>query len=103
MPIGKPTKQQRKQERQHLGRLQDLVVKSGTLQKYHDHFNRFHEWATANELPLNSEFDTDSAASQYLEALWADGYGRAEGSYLLASIQYMVPSLLEAHEGLVQT
>lgn len=93
MPIGKPSKQQRKQERQHLGRLQDLVVKPGTLQKYHVHFNKFHEWATANELPLISEFDIDSAASQFLEALWADGFGRAEGSYLLAAIQFMLPTL----------
>eukprot|EP00438_Fugacium_kawagutii_P016600 Skav236386 [mRNA] locus=scaffold29:74303:80602:- [translate_table: standard] len=82
-----------RQERQQLGRLQDLVVKPGTLQKYHSHFNKFHDWASANELPLVSEFDIDAAASEYLEALWADGYGRAEGSYMLAAIQYMVPTL----------
>ena len=37
--------------------------------------------------------DVDAAASQYIEALWADGLGKAEGSYLLASLQFMLPSL----------
>ena len=74
-----------------MGRLQDLVVKSGTLKKYHEAFNSFHDWAFANELVLVSQLDIDSAASQYVEALWADGFGRAEASYVLAAIQFMLP------------
>ena len=34
MVIGQITKQQRKAERQELGKLRDLVVKKGTLEKY---------------------------------------------------------------------
>ena len=45
MPIGKVTKHQRKEERAKLGRLQDLIVKEGNLKKYHEHFNKFHNWA----------------------------------------------------------
>lgn len=91
--IGKPTKQQRKSERQQLGRLQDLVVKAGTLQKYHVQFNKFHDWATANQLPLHDALSIDAAASQYIEALWADGFGRAEASYFVAALQFMLPHL----------
>ena len=91
MMIGRANKQQRKDERLKLGRLQDLVVKPGTLQKYHQHFNRFYDWATVNEFALASAADLDAAASQYVETLWADGFGRAEASYVLAAIQYMVP------------
>ena len=91
--LGQISKQQRQQERQHLGRLTDLVVKSGTLRKYHHHFNRFFEWAHANEFDLVSPLNVDTAAAQYVESLWADGYGRAEASYVLASIQFMLPQM----------
>ena len=91
--IGRVTKQQRRDERANIGKLSDLVVKPGTLAKYHQHFNMFHEWAASNDYPLTSSLEVDAAASQFFEALWADGCGRAEASYLLASIQYMVPTL----------
>lgn len=61
MPIGKISKQQRQEERAKLGKLQDLVVKEGTLKKYHEHFNKFHNWAVANEFPLHDAMDLDSA------------------------------------------
>ena len=93
MVIGKVTKQQRRDERQKLGRLQDLIVKPGTLDKYHHHFNRFFDWSSANEFDLSTSTDIDAAAAQYIEALWSDGFGRAEASYLLAAIQYMLPTL----------
>ena len=73
MMIGRASKQQRKDERLKLGRLQDLVVKPGTLQKYHQHFNRFCDWATVNEFALASAADLDAAASQYVETLSPDG------------------------------
>ena len=91
--IGRITKQQRRDERADIGKLSDLVVKPGTLAKYHQHFNQFHDWAEGNGYPLNSSLEVDTAAAQFVEALWADGCGRAEASYLLASIQYMCPSL----------
>ena len=93
MPVGKVTKQQRKQERKGLGRLEDLVVKQATLAKYHLHFNRFTLWSDSNELSLATSSDIDAAAAIYIEALWADGFGKAEGSYLLAALQHMVPTL----------
>ena len=93
MTIGKISKQQRREERITLGKLQDLVVKPGTLKKYHQHFNRFYEWATNNEFSFTNPSDIDAATAQYLEALWSDGFGRAEASYLLAALQFMVPSL----------
>lgn len=93
MPLGKITKQQRKQERLHLGKLEDLVVKKATLAKYHSHFNRFFVWAESNELNLQSPEDIDASAANFIESLWADGFGKAEGSYLLAALQHMVPSL----------
>eukprot|EP00435_Cladocopium_sp_Y103_P052810 s1149_g16.t1 len=92
MVIGKITKQQRQDERATLGKLQDLVVKEGTLKKYHEHFNRFHNWAAANEFTLHDTGDLDSVAAQFIKSLWADGFGRAEASYLLAAIQHMVPA-----------
>ena len=93
MPLGKITKQQRQQERLHLGKLEDLVVKKATLAKYHTHFNRFIVWAEENEFSLRSPEDTDATAATFIESLWADGFGKTEGSYLLAAIQHMVPSL----------
>ena len=93
MMIGKITKAQRRGERRTLGTLEELLVKKKTLEKYHSHFNRFCEWAEFNEISLKSPYDFDSAASLYIEGLWADGFGRAEGSYLLAAIQHMLPKL----------
>ena len=93
MPIGKVTKHQRKGERAKLGRLQDLIVKPGTLQRYHQHFNKFHDWATANEFSLHDSMAIDAAAAAFIESLWEDGLGRSEASYLLAAIQYMVPTM----------
>eukprot|EP00435_Cladocopium_sp_Y103_P056632 s889_g19.t1 len=37
--------------------------------------------------------DIDGAAAAFIESLWADGFGRAEASYLLASIQFMLPTM----------
>ena len=93
MMIGKVTKAQRREERKTLGTLEELLVKKKTLDKYHSHFNRFCEWAELNEIPLTNAYDFDSAASQYVEGLWADGFGRAEGSYVLAALQHMLPML----------
>ena len=93
MVTGRITKQQRQMERAELGKLTDLVVKPGTLAKYHLHFNQFHDWADAMELALTDSQSVDAAAAQYIEALWADGFGRAEASYLLASIQFMCPTI----------
>ena len=89
MPIGKVTKHQRKGERAKLGRLQDLIVKPGTLQRYHQHFNKL----TANEFSLHDSMAIDAAAAAFIESLWEDGLGRSEASYLLAAIQYMVPTM----------
>lgn len=91
--IGRPTKQQRQSERQQLGKLSDLVVKPGTLQKYHLQFNKFHDWATSNQFSLHGALNIDATASQYIEGLWADGFGRAEASYFVAALQYMLPNL----------
>ena len=96
MVIGKITKQQRRDERVKLGKLEDLVVKPGTLQKYHQHFNRFMDWAVQNEFSLTNPLQIDTAASQFLEALWSDGFGRSEASYMLAALQFMVPTLRHA-------
>ena len=93
MVVGRITKQQRRDERKPLGRLSDLVVKPGTLAKYHLHFNKFVDWAKANEFHLVDSAAIDGAASQFIEALWADGFGRAEASYLMASIQFMLPQI----------
>ena len=76
-----------------MGKLEDLVVKKATLAKYHSHFNRFFVWAESNELNLQSPEDIDASAANFIESLWADGFGKAEGSYLLAALQHMVPSL----------
>ena len=93
MMIGKITKAQRREERKTLGTLEELLVKKKTLDKYHSHFNRFCEWAEFNVISLRTAYDFDSAASLYVEGLWADGFGRAEGSYLLAALQHMLPML----------
>ena len=93
MMIGKITKAQRREERKTLGTLEELLVKKKTLDKYHSHFNLFCEWAEFNEISLRTSYDFDSAASLYVEGLWADGFGRAEGSYLLAALQHMLPML----------
>ena len=93
MMIGKISKMQRREERKTLGKLEELMVKKGTLEKYHSHFNRFCEWAEFNQVSLSTGFEFDASAAMYIEALWADGFGRAEGSYLLAALQYMLPML----------
>eukprot|EP00438_Fugacium_kawagutii_P028381 Skav207225 [mRNA] locus=scaffold1717:53090:53854:+ [translate_table: standard] len=35
----------------------------------------------------------DATAAQYIEALWADGFGRSEASYFVAALQFMLPHL----------
>ena len=62
------------------------MVKNTTLDKYYSYFNRFCEWAELKQVSRTNGFDFDAAAALYIEALWADGFGRAEGSYLLATL-----------------
>ena len=76
MPLGKITKQQRQQERLHLGKLEDLVVKKATLAKYHTHFNRFMVWAEENEFSLRSAEDTDATAATFIESLYPTALAR---------------------------
>ena len=89
-----PTPQARAKLRKSLGTLRQLTIQPVTRSRYdkslQDFFNFLKE--TKQVLPPTAA-GLDLVASDYLEALWAQGAGRTEGSNVLAALQDSQPHL----------
>eukprot|EP00438_Fugacium_kawagutii_P002577 Skav219265 [mRNA] locus=scaffold1380:77928:89294:- [translate_table: standard] len=86
------TQQQRKEERQKVGRLSAQVVQDQTRRRYHQSyasFLAFHQLAFHFQLPPAEELD--QLVAEYIESLWDDGAPKAQASYALAAIQFFRP------------
>ena len=89
-----PTQEARSKARKKLGTLKSLTVQPVTRQRYTKARESFYAWLEAEHLHLpNGAYQLDLLVGDYLEALWADGKGRAEGSNILAALQDQQPHL----------
>ena len=80
--------------RRTLGTLKDLTVQPLTRQRYVKAREDFYQWLRDEHLMLpSSGYQLDLTVSDYLEALWAAGKGRTEGSNLQAALQDAEPHL----------
>ena len=88
------TATERAKQRQQLGSLRSLTVQPVTRQRYDKARQDFYKWLQREKLLLaTTAFQLDLQVSDYLEALWAQGKGRTEGSNLLAGLQDAQPHL----------
>ena len=88
------TEEERAKQRRKLGSLKSLTVQPVTRARYKNARESFYAWLrTENLLLPHTPFRLDMVVSDYLEALWAQGKGRSEGSNLLAGLQDAQPHL----------
>ena len=88
------TQEARAKQRKQLGTLRSLTVQPVTRARYEKSRQDFYTWLRGENLPLpSSPYHLDLVVSDYLEALWAAGKGRTEGSNLLAALQDAEPHL----------
>ena len=89
-----PTATERAQQRRKIGSLKSLTVQPVTRARYEQARRDFYRWLKDEHLVLpHSGFQLDFLVSDYLEALWAQGKGRSEGSNILAALQDAQPHL----------
>lgn len=89
-----PTAEARAKMRRQLGTLKSLTVQPITRKRYEEARESFYNWLRAERILLpNSAYQLDFVVSDYLEALWAQGKGRTEGSNILAGLQDAQPHL----------
>lgn len=92
--LEKPTQAERAKMRRTLGPLKSLTVQPVTRARYEKSRSDFYEWLRSENLTVpSSAYDLDLIVSDYLEALWAQGKGRSEGSNILAALQDAQPHL----------
>ena len=88
------TEEERAKHRKQLGSLRSLTVQPITRQRYQNARDMFYEWLRNENILLpQSAYRLDLVISDYLEALWAQGKGRTEGSNILAALQDAQPHL----------
>ena len=88
------TASERAKIRKSLGSLKSLTVQPVTRARYEQARQDFYAWLREERLVLpSSAFELDRVVSDYLEALWARGKGRTEGSNILAGLQDAQPHL----------
>ena len=88
------TPDDRAKRRKELGSLKSLTVQPITRARYDKARSSFYEWLRKENLVLpTSSYQLDLVLSDYLEALWASGKGRTDGSNILAAIQDAEPNL----------
>ena len=82
------TQAARKETRQRLGTLQDLTVQPATKVRYTRAIDAFLAFLRNNDLQLPKQRNLlDPLVCEYLEHLWAEGYGRALASDTVAGLQ----------------
>ena len=80
--------------RKSLGSLKSLTVQPVTRERYEKARTDFYSWLRQEKLAIpSSSYQLDLIVSDYLEALWAAGKGRTEGSNILAALQDAQPHL----------
>ena len=79
----------RAEARKTLGSLKSLMVQPVTRARYAKAREDFYSWLKDERLILPHQ----TMVSDYLEALWAQGKGRTEGSNILAGLQDVQPHL----------
>ena len=83
-----PTQQERATQRRNLGTLKDLTVQPATKQRYNKAIDGFLTFLKQNRLVLpHAPCDLDPLLCEYLEYLWAHGFGRALASDTVAGLQ----------------
>ena len=88
------TANERAKMRKQLGSLKSLTVQPVTRARYEKARQDFYSWLQGENLVLpSSAYSLDLIVSDYLEALWASGKGRTEGSNILAGLQDAQPHL----------
>ena len=88
------TPEARAKVRKSLGTLKDLTVQPVTRARYTKAREAFYKWLQEEHILFpNSAYQLDFVVSDYLEALWANGRGRTEGSNTLAALQDAQPHL----------
>ena len=85
-----------------MGTLRNLAIQPRTLKRYECAVELFFEWFDREHseafnhgsvaCPLTAEA-VDSAAADYLEALWDDGSPRSRAADTLSGLQHFVPQL----------
>ena len=89
-----PTPEARAKLRKELGTLKSLTVQPVTRKRYEEARESFYEWLRSERILLpSSAYQLDFVVADYLEALWAQGKGRSEGSNILAGLQDAQPHL----------
>ena len=88
------TKEDRVRIRKRLGSLKQITVQPATRVRYDRALKGFFSFLKFNGkvLPTDQSF-LDELVGEYLEHLWANGEGRALGSYTLAAIQDAQPQV----------
>ena len=88
------TPEARAKIRKQLGTLKELTVQPVTRARYSQAREAFYKWLKEEDIFLpHSAYQLDLVVSDYLEALWAQGKGRTEGSNTLAGLQDLQPHL----------
>ena len=85
------SKAARAAQRNRAGRLRDQRVGPNTIRRYLDAALRFCTWLYLHdELPSCSLRELDLQLASCIEALWAEGEGKAVAGYALAGIQHLL-------------
>eukprot|EP00438_Fugacium_kawagutii_P035567 Skav229231 [mRNA] locus=scaffold864:277248:282087:- [translate_table: standard] len=87
-------KLRRTMQRQALGTLRSLTVQPSTRKRYDQALDRFLTFLHDNDLQLpRQRLKIDALAAEYMEFLWASGFGRGLASDTLAALQDQDPRL----------
>ena len=88
------TQEERANNRKRLGSLKELTVQPTTKARYARAREDFYAYLKDHNLSLpRSAILLDSVVSDYLEFLWAEGFGRSNASNILAGLQDAQPQL----------
>ena len=92
--LEQPTQEARAKMRKTLGPLKNLTVQPVTRKRYDKALADFFAYLRHERLTLPHQAQhMDAVSSDYLEHLWAKGYGRTEASNFLAALQDSQPHL----------
>ena len=87
------TKEERIQQRKHLGSLQSLAVQPATKKRYDRALEKFFDFLHFEKMELPRQKYAMDAVAEYVEHLWASGEGRALASDTVAGLQNLEPHL----------
>ena len=86
------TKEQRRKEREKLGKLRHQVVSAKTEERYRENYERFLRFHSLQFSFCMPDFRVfDDMVAEFVEELWEDGEPKPYANYTLASIQFYRP------------